>query len=163
MRRAPIILAGTAAGLAGVLSYTTSSPSSSATAGSSPTATLTQARTPSASPTGRSSATKSATTSSETSAHTPVSRTRTATGEAVSDQYGDLQVKVTERGSRITNVSVVRLDSRDPRSESIDQRAIPELNREAIAAQSAKIDTVSGASFTSDAYAESLQAALDKL
>ena len=163
MRRAPIVLAGTAAGLAGVLSYTTSSPSSSATAGSSPAVALTQAATPSASPPGRSSGTASATTSSQTPARKRSRRVRTATGEDVSYHYGDLQVKVTERGSRITKVSVLRLDVRDPRSESIDDLAIPELTREVIAAQSAKIDTVSGASYTSAAYAESLQAALDRL
>ena len=51
----------------------------------------------------------------------------------------------------------------DPHSQSIDQVAIPELRQEAIAAQSAKIDGVSGASYTSAAYEQSLQSALDKL
>ena len=66
-------------------------------------------------------------------------------------------------GSRITDVSVAKLDVYDPRSESIDQYAIPELRSEALSAQSANIDGVSGASYTSAAYEQSLQSAIDKL
>jgi uncharacterized protein with FMN-binding domain len=92
-----------------------------------------------------------------------VNRTRSATGQDVSFRYGDLEVKVTRVGTRITDVSVVRADVSDPHSQSIDQVAIPELRQEAISAQSARIDGVSGASYTSAAYEQSLQSALDKL
>jgi uncharacterized protein with FMN-binding domain len=108
----------------------------------------------------RSSAAKSST---STQAKTTAASTRSATGSDVPFQYGDLQLKVTMSGSRITDVSVVQMNSNDPHSESIDAAALPELRQEAISAQSAKIDGVSGASYTSEAYRESLQAAVDKL
>jgi uncharacterized protein with FMN-binding domain len=81
----------------------------------------------------------------------------------VNFQYGDLQVKVTMSGTRITDVSVVQINESDPRSASIDQSAVPQLRQEAISAQSAHIDAISGASYTSQAYEQSLQSALDKL
>ena len=82
---------------------------------------------------------------------------------ARSFQYGDIAVKVTKAGSRITDVSVVTLEVDSPHSEQIDESAIPQLRLEAMSAQSAKIDGVSGASYTSAAYEQSLQSALDKL
>jgi uncharacterized protein with FMN-binding domain len=78
-------------------------------------------------------------------------------------QYGDLELKVTASGNKITNVSVVQLNATDPHSQEIDQFAIPQLKQEAISAGSAQIDGVSGASYTSKAYEQSLQSALDKL
>lgn len=70
---------------------------------------------------------------------------------------------MTVSGSKITDVSVVRANVADPRSASIDQYAIPVLRSEALSAQGASIQGVSGASYTSQAYAQSLQSALDKL
>jgi uncharacterized protein with FMN-binding domain len=70
---------------------------------------------------------------------------------------------VTLSGSKITDVSVVQLNVTDPHSNEIDQYAVPQLRQEAIAAGRAKIDGVSGASYTSAAYEQSLQSALDKL
>jgi uncharacterized protein with FMN-binding domain len=67
------------------------------------------------------------------------------------------------RNGKITDVSVVKLNVTDPRSQSIDEGALPELRAEALSAQSAKIDGVSGASYTSAAYVQSLQSALDRL
>ncbi|GAA1099545.1 hypothetical protein GCM10009663_47860 [Kitasatospora arboriphila] len=71
-------------------------------------------------------------------------------------------MKVTLDGSRITNVDVVQYPSNDHRDQEINSYALPLLNQEAIAAQSARIDVVSGATFTSDGYTRSLQSALDK-
>jgi uncharacterized protein with FMN-binding domain len=161
MNRSPIVLAGTAVGLAGVLAYNTSSSPSAVVGSSTGTTTAQTASTTAASTTPTaSSASSSATTSSKAAAP---ARTRTATGQDVSFQYGDLEVKVTEVGKRITDVSVVAGSVSDPHSQSIDQVAIPQLRQEAISAQSAKIDGVSGASYTSAAYEQSLQSALDKL
>jgi uncharacterized protein with FMN-binding domain len=66
-------------------------------------------------------------------------------------------------GSKITDVSVVRADVYDSHSQEIDQYALPELRSQALSAQSASIDGVSGASYTSAAYEQSLQSAIDKL
>ena len=64
-------------------------------------------------------------------------------------------------GARLTDVTAVHLTDDSPRSVSISARAAPILRREALAAGSAKIDTVSGASYTSAGYTQSLQSALD--
>jgi uncharacterized protein with FMN-binding domain len=170
MKRAPIVLAGTAVGLAGVLAYNTSS--SPAVVGASAGTTVTQPASSTVSPAAATATTASSTThapatstsksTTSTTAKT-ASASRSATGQDVSFRYGDLQVKVTKVGTRVADVSVVAGSVSDPHSQSIDQVAIPELRQEAIAAQGAKIDGVSGASYTSAAYEQSLQSALDKL
>ena len=81
-------------------------------------------------------------------------------GAVVPDPYGQVQVSITLVAGRITDVTAVQLPS-EGRSGFISQAAGPILKGEAIAAQSAKIDTVSGATYTSEAYAQSLQSALD--
>ncbi len=75
--------------------------------------------------------------------------------------YGLVQVKVTMTGKKITDVTPLSLP-RGGRSGDISQYAAPQLRREALSAQSAHIDTVSGASYTSAGYASSLQSALDQ-
>jgi uncharacterized protein with FMN-binding domain len=88
---------------------------------------------------------------------------RTATGSLVNYGYGKLAVKVTVRGSNITVVSVSTLQTVDPFSQQLAQQDIPVLRSEVLAAHGARINAVSGATYTSQAYANSLQSALDKL
>ncbi|MFB7944197.1 FMN-binding protein [Kitasatospora phosalacinea] len=88
---------------------------------------------------------------------------RTVTGSAADTRYGPVQVKVTVAGGRISSIDVVQYPTRDRRDQEINEYAIPVLNQEAIAAQSADIDVVSGATYTSDGYTRSLQSALDQL
>jgi uncharacterized protein with FMN-binding domain len=76
-------------------------------------------------------------------------------------QYGDVQVRVVVKAGKLVDVVPLRLTDRDGRSVSISAQAAPILRREALAAGSAKIDTVSGASYTSAGYIQSLQSALD--
>jgi uncharacterized protein with FMN-binding domain len=78
-------------------------------------------------------------------------------------RYGVVQVRVTVSGDRIENVSAVELGATDPHSEQINAEAVPELRQEVLSAQSAQIDGVSGATYTSQGYEASLQSALDKL
>jgi uncharacterized protein with FMN-binding domain len=80
----------------------------------------------------------------------------------VSNQYGDVQVRVTVDGGRIVDVNALQLPKDRERSARISEFAGPELRSEALSAQSARIDIVSGATYTSDSYAQSLQAALDQ-
>ena len=87
---------------------------------------------------------------------------RTVTGDVVSTQYGDVQVAVVFQGTRIVDVKPLQLPFDRPRSQDISDQAAPLLHDEVIQAQSANIDTLGGATFTSEAYAESLQSALDK-
>lgn len=86
----------------------------------------------------------------------------TYTGQDVLTQFGDVQVKVTISGGKITDVQAVQMPFDRPRSYEISQYAGPMLHDEVLQAQTAKIDSISGATFTSDAYAQSLQAALDQ-
>ncbi|MFF4822331.1 FMN-binding protein [Streptomyces sp. NPDC001312] len=86
---------------------------------------------------------------------------RTVTGETVQTRWGPVQVRVTLTGGRITDVTALAQPSGNPRDREISSYAVPQLRREALAAQSASIDTVSGATYTSDGYRRSLQSALD--
>ena len=86
---------------------------------------------------------------------------RTIDGGAAHTQYGTVQVRIVMTGHRLTDVTALHLTDSSSRSVSISAYAAPILRREALAAQSAKIDTVSGASYTSQGYQQSLQSALD--
>jgi uncharacterized protein with FMN-binding domain len=86
---------------------------------------------------------------------------RTVTGPVVSTRFGTVQVAITVEGGQITDVTALQLPSGDRHSASISSRVEPTLRSQALTAQSAAIDGVSGATYTSDAYARSLQAALD--
>jgi uncharacterized protein with FMN-binding domain len=88
------------------------------------------------------------------------SGTRTVTGSEVDTEFGPYQVQVTFTGSTITDVQIVEAPA-DRRSQRIAESAAPTLRQEALQAQSSKIDTVSGATITSEAYAQSMQAAID--
>ncbi|MGW2034478.1 FMN-binding protein [Streptomyces sp. NPDC001811] len=89
------------------------------------------------------------------------SGTTTATGDTVQTRWGPVQVRVTVRDGRLTDVAAVSYPQDNPRDQEINSYALPQLRREALAAQSARIDTVSGATYTSDGYRQSLQSALD--
>ncbi|MFF5586551.1 FMN-binding protein [Streptomyces hygroscopicus] len=85
---------------------------------------------------------------------------RTVVGDAVQTQYGPVQVSLTVSGGKITAAQAVRTPDSGPRSAQIAKDSVPKLNQQAVAA--AKVDTVSGATYTSEGYAKSLQSALDK-
>ncbi len=87
--------------------------------------------------------------------------TRRIRGALVSTPYGDVQVRATVRGTRLLDVVAVHLTDANGTSRSISAAAAPVLRREALTAGSARIDTVSGATYTSAGYRASLQAALD--
>ncbi|MGF7235360.1 MAG: FMN-binding protein [Frankia sp.] len=84
------------------------------------------------------------------------------TGDTIDTRYGPVQVRVVMNGTKITDVVAVQLPSERGRDLEINSFAVPELRQEVLDAQSAQIDTVSGASFTSDGYAQSVQSALDQ-
>jgi uncharacterized protein with FMN-binding domain len=86
----------------------------------------------------------------------------TVTGPAVDTRWGPVQVEVTLAGGKITAVTVPRYPDGNRKDEQINARALPILVKETLAAQSADIDTVSGATVTSEGYLQSLQAALDQ-
>ncbi len=85
----------------------------------------------------------------------------TYAGSTVSTRFGDVQVQVTISGGAITDVSALQLTDHDGRSIQISNRAEPVLRSEVLQAQSASVSMISGATYTSAAYLQSLQAALD--
>jgi uncharacterized protein with FMN-binding domain len=92
----------------------------------------------------------------------PSSGSGKVTGPAVDTRWGPVQVEVTLDNGRITAVTVPRYPDGNRRDQQINDRALPILVQETLAAQSADIDTVSGATVTSEGYLRSLQAALDQ-
>ncbi len=82
-------------------------------------------------------------------------------GAVISTQYGQVQVQVRFTGKTITSVTALHLTDSSGTSVMISQRAAPILRNEAMANQSAQIDMVSGATYTSEAYIQSLQSAID--
>lgn len=100
-----------------------------------------------------------AATSQPTAAATPNSQT--VTGPAISYFFGTAQVQVTLHNGQITEVTALQLPN-EGQSAWISQQVEPMLRSEVLAAQSAQINLISGATYTSQAYAESLQAALDQ-
>jgi uncharacterized protein with FMN-binding domain len=169
MRRAILTIGGTAAGLAALLSFKThtsaadvAEPAVSASASSAaatPAAPMSKSAKPKASAT--SSPAKMKATGSAGSGMMSTG-TRTVTGAVETTLYGPMQVKVTLDGTKITNVAVVQETNDGQESQSIDAFSIPKLTAETLTAQSARIDTVSGATTTSTGYIGSLQSALDQ-
>jgi uncharacterized protein with FMN-binding domain len=92
----------------------------------------------------------------------PASAAKTVTGDAADTRYGPVQVQVTFSGKKITRIRVLEYPTESGRDQEINSYAIPQLNQQAMSAQSANIDGVSGATYTSEGYQQSLQSAIDK-
>ena len=80
-----------------------------------------------------------------------------------SNQYGNVQLKVPVKSGKITAIEAVQIPNQDPKSAQINAYAEPILRQSALTAQSANIDTVSGATYTSDSYKTALRSALAKV
>jgi uncharacterized protein with FMN-binding domain len=79
----------------------------------------------------------------------------------VDTQWGPVQVEITVSGGRIVSARAVQQPSGNPRDAEINGYALPVLGQEVVQAQSAAIDSVSGATVTSQGYIASLQSAID--
>lgn len=101
-------------------------------------------------------ATGSAPTTQQQQQQQQQAQTRTVSGPAVNTSEGTVQVQVTLQGNKITDVKALRAPNSNP-----TRMALPILRESALKAQSADIDTVSGATATSEGYKQSLQAAID--
>jgi uncharacterized protein with FMN-binding domain len=163
MRRAVIATAGTVVGLVLLLGYRSEGAVKvdkvDAGAGTSSTSPSTNTTLGPGTNTGTNAGTNTATTLPTAASS---SSDRTYTGQDVSYRYGDIEVAVTVDGGRIVTVSVPQDDAFSPYSQTVNSAAVPILVREAVAAQGINFDVVSGATYTSDAFAQSLQSALDK-
>jgi uncharacterized protein with FMN-binding domain len=98
--------------------------------------------------------------SPSTAPRPPAVAARFVTGQPIDIGYGIVQVRLSMQGDRITDVQTLQAPS-GGRSGSIATYSVPQLRREVLAAQTTNIDTVSGASYTSEGYARSVQSALD--
>ena len=83
-------------------------------------------------------------------------------GDPVVTRFGVVQVRITVADGRITSVEALQMPNRDRHDQLINERAVPILNAEAVEAQSAQVDLVSGATLTSQGYTQSLQSAIDR-
>lgn len=86
----------------------------------------------------------------------------TYTGDAVMTRFGAVQVQIAVSGGRITESVVTQVPWSDHKDQEINSYAVPILNEEAVQAQSADVDMVSGATYTSEGYVQSLQSAIDQ-
>jgi uncharacterized protein with FMN-binding domain len=132
---------------------TMTAPASTAPAGTSPTTTKS---TPTSAPTTK-KPTAPATTPAPASSSPTAASPKTYTGSDVNTQYGPMQVQITVTGSKITAVNEL-----EQPADSIGANAVSQLNSEALSAGNASIQAVSGATYTSNGYIQSLQSAVDQ-
>jgi uncharacterized protein with FMN-binding domain len=161
MRRVILAIVGTVAGLVALLSFKSHVPSVSSA---------------SAATTGGTSGTSSSGTSGTSSSSTTVpgefpmgslagklpTGETAVTGHAGNTVYGPVQIQLIMRNSKIVKVAVLQQPMNTLHDIQIGEFAFPKLIGETLAAQTAKIDSVSGASYTSAGYVASLQSALDQ-
>jgi uncharacterized protein with FMN-binding domain len=154
MRRITLWLFSTVAAVVLLFSYRTSTGGGSAPAvAAAAPATTPQAADP--------TTTSPSAGSGSASAGTSSSAAKTYTGAVAGTRWGDVQVTVTVAGGKITNVAVPLYPNGNGRDQEINAFALPTLVQETLQAQNANIQTVSGATVTSDGYLQSLQSALD--
>ena len=166
MRRTLFAVSSTIAGLVMLLSFKTqvTTPTVPAAA-STPDTTGATAADPTTAPEATTTPTTPAASGSTTTTTPPASgtaTTKTILGDSADTRWGPVQVQITVTKGAVTAVTAVVYPQNNGRDVEINAYAIPQLNQEATAARSATIDTVSGATVTSDGYIQSLQSALDK-
>lgn len=165
MRRILFWFLSTVTVLVLLFGYHTSTEGTQATAGVPAVVSSTPTATPGSTASSGSTSTKRAAKRATTSPNPPASTASTAstaTGAVADTQWGPVQVKLTVKARSITDVSVLQYPSGNGTDAQINSYALPVLIRETIAAQSAQIDMVSGATVTSTGYLQSLQSALDQ-
>lgn len=136
MKRSAIVIAATATGLALVLSFRPNSPGAQST-----------------------------TTAGLTTGNPKVAGAQTVVGtdQALAGNLGDIQVKLTAANGKLVSVGMAKMNLHGPQSQQISNSVIPQLQQQTLAANGGPIHGVSGATYTSQAYTKSLQAALDQL
>jgi uncharacterized protein with FMN-binding domain len=180
MRRVVVGAMGTVSGLVLLFSYHTSLGGSALASGTTAGGTTTGAGsdgsastpTPTQSSSGSSSSSAPSTSSSSSSSSSSSGKSSssksssgssgTYTGQSVDTRWGPVQVQITVKNGKITAAQAVVFPQENPRDQEINSFAVPQLNSEAVQAQSGNIDAVSGATVTSGGYIQSLQSAVDQ-
>ncbi|MHB8274678.1 MAG: FMN-binding protein [Dermatophilaceae bacterium] len=154
MRRIVTAILSTITAVVLLLGYHTSTNSSAAAAGS----VLAQPG-----PSGSTQKSHSSTNAgSSTSKPGPVSSPVAYTGDVADTRWGPVQVQITVQGGKVTRARAVQYPQGTNVDAQINGYALPVLDQEVVQQQSASIDTVSGATVTSDGYLQSLQSAIDQ-
>jgi uncharacterized protein with FMN-binding domain len=161
MKRATIATGMTVVGVAWLLSYKVAPHQLSAFSPSAPTNAPGNPASPLASPSAIPTASVSPSPTPPPSP-SPAALNGTFTGSDFPNRFGDVQVRVVISNGRITDVQAVQLPTDRAESAYISQQAGPWLRTEALQAQSANIDIISGATYTSQSYAQSLESALQQ-
>ena len=156
MRRVILAVTGTIAGLVALLSFKSHDPTmpvaaTSGTAGGSSTSSSSTSSSARTIP-GEFQSVTGKLTSGET----------TITGKVANTVYGPVQIELVVKNSKIVKVAVLEQPTNTIHDIQIGEFAFPKLISETLAAQSAKVDAVSGASYTSAGYISSLQSAVDR-
>jgi uncharacterized protein with FMN-binding domain len=155
-----------ASGSSGTSTSTTSQPATTPTPAAAKKATTTKKTTTKKTTTKKStSSSSSASSSGSTTTSTPAAKagvSGTFTGDLGNTVYGPVQVQITVVNNKITNATALTYPTGSFRDQQINQQAIPYLIQETLAAQSANIQGVGGASYTSQGWVVSLQSALSK-
>ncbi len=155
--RAIVTLLSTVVGLLLIFSFRT--PAAAPSTAALPPSSSSQSGSPAATPT------PSGAPPSGSGSPTPAAsglRNGTYTGQNAANFYGPVQVQVVVSGGKITQVKTLQEPTDNPQSAYIASVAMPMLRQEVLQAQSARIDIISGATYDSDSYAQSVQSALDQ-
>ena len=139
MKRSAIVIAATAAGLAALISFKPNGVAGGGTQ-AAPTAALTTGN-----------------------ANVKGAQTVVGSDQSLAGGLGNIQVKVTASNGKLTSVGMAKMNLHGPQSQQISNSVIPQLEKQTLASNGGSIQGVSGATYTSQAYTRSLQAALDQL
>jgi uncharacterized protein with FMN-binding domain len=160
MRKIAIGLMSTLSGLVLLFSYHTSTNSGTALASTDQASSSDDSASSDDSSSGSSSGSSSDSSSDSSSGSS--SSSGTFTGDAVMTRWGVVQVEITVENGKITKSEAVQYPQENHKDVEINSYAVPILNDNAVAAQSADLDAISGATVTTDGYVQSLQSAIDQ-
>jgi len=162
VKRATIVTGVTVVGVAWLLNYKVAAHQLTALPPASPTQGPGNLASPSPSPQATPPSASPSATPTPSPSPSPTALNGTFTGTDVPNRFGDVQVRVVISNGRITDVQAVRLPTDRAESAYISQQVGPWLRTEVLQAQSANIDIISGATYTSQSYAQSLESALQQ-
>jgi len=164
MRRIVLVILSTITTLVLLFGYHTSTNSASVAASPIVQQPATSETTPSSGSSGRSGSSAGAASPTPTPTLTPTAKASAAsfTGAVADTRWGPVQVRITVLSGRITASQAVQYPQGNGRDAQINGYALPILDQEVVQSQTASIDTISGATVTSDGYLQSLQSAIDQ-
>ena len=162
MKKIVVAVMSTISGLLLLFSYHTSTNSSAATTTTGESSTGTDPSASASTTPNASEASSTPSAAASTSSGSGSASSGTYTGDAVQTRWGTVQVQIVVKDGKIVSADAIQYPSENGKDQQINSYAIPQLNAEAVAAQSGSIDAVSGATVTSDGYISSLQSAVDQ-